>query len=95
MGTSQAAVASLEAGGVGATITTLQKIAGALDLKVTIAVGASLRLSTQHPLQRVGDESLTLDLERAVDVAGDGDRGVAGRLRDDADGALAMSLRVR
>ena len=32
MGTSQAAVARLEAGGVGATLTTLQKVAAALDL---------------------------------------------------------------
>ncbi len=36
MGTSQAAVARLEAGGVGATLTTLQKVAAALDLKVTV-----------------------------------------------------------
>ena len=36
MGTSQAAVARLEAGGVGATLTTLQKVATALGLKVTV-----------------------------------------------------------
>ena len=34
--TSQAAVARLEAGGVGATLTTLQKVATALGLKVTV-----------------------------------------------------------
>lgn len=36
MGTSQAAVARLEAGGVGATLTTIQRVATALDLRVTI-----------------------------------------------------------
>ena len=36
MGTSQAAVARLEAGGVGATLTTLQRVAGALDLELTV-----------------------------------------------------------
>jgi ribosome-binding protein aMBF1 (putative translation factor) len=36
MGTSQAAVARLEAGGVGATLTTLQNVATALGLKVTV-----------------------------------------------------------
>jgi ribosome-binding protein aMBF1 (putative translation factor) len=36
MGTSQAAVARLEAGGVGATLTTLQKVADALDLRVAV-----------------------------------------------------------
>lgn len=36
MGTSQAAVARLEAGGVGATLTTLQKVATALGLQVTV-----------------------------------------------------------
>jgi predicted transcriptional regulator len=36
MGTSQAAVARLEAGGVGATLTTLQRVAAALDLTVTV-----------------------------------------------------------
>ncbi len=41
MGTSQAAVARLEAGGVGATLTTLQKMAAALDLKVTIELSAA------------------------------------------------------
>ena len=40
MGTSQAAVARLEAGGVGATLTTLQKVAAALDLKVTVELSA-------------------------------------------------------
>ncbi len=41
MGTSQAAVARLEAGGVGATLTTLQKVAGALDLKITVELSAA------------------------------------------------------
>ncbi|MDW3212725.1 MAG: helix-turn-helix transcriptional regulator [Ilumatobacteraceae bacterium] len=41
MGTSQAAVARLEAGGTGATLTSLQKVAGALDLKVTVAFSRS------------------------------------------------------
>lgn len=41
MGTSQAAVARLEAGGVGATLTTLQKVATALDLKVIVALSAA------------------------------------------------------
>lgn len=36
MGTSQAAVARLEAGGVGSTLTTLQRVAAALDLRITI-----------------------------------------------------------
>ena len=36
MATSQAAVARLEAGGTGATLTTLQKVATALDLTVSI-----------------------------------------------------------
>ncbi|MCP3854504.1 MAG: helix-turn-helix transcriptional regulator [Actinomycetia bacterium] len=36
MSTSQAAVARLEAGGVGATLTTLQKVAAALDLTLTV-----------------------------------------------------------
>jgi ribosome-binding protein aMBF1 (putative translation factor) len=36
MGTSQAAVARLEAGGVSATLTTLQKVAAALELRVTV-----------------------------------------------------------
>jgi ribosome-binding protein aMBF1 (putative translation factor) len=41
MGTSQAAVARLEAGGVGATLTTRQKIASALALKITIELTAA------------------------------------------------------
>ena len=41
MGTSQAAVARLEAGGTGATLTTLQKVAAALDLKVTVELSAA------------------------------------------------------
>ena len=41
MGTSQAAVARLEAGGVGATLTTLQKVAAALGLKVTVELSAA------------------------------------------------------
>lgn len=36
MGTSQAAVARLEAGGTGATLTTLQKVASALGLAVSV-----------------------------------------------------------
>ena len=36
MGTSQAAVARLEAGGVGATLTTLQRVAVALGLELSI-----------------------------------------------------------
>jgi ribosome-binding protein aMBF1 (putative translation factor) len=36
MGTSQAAIARLEAGGVGATLTTLQRVAHALNLEVTV-----------------------------------------------------------
>jgi len=36
MGTSQAAVARLEAGGTAATLTTLQKVASALDLTVSV-----------------------------------------------------------
>ena len=36
MGTSQAAIARLEAGGMGATLTTLQKVAAALHLKVEV-----------------------------------------------------------
>lgn len=36
MRTSQAAVSRLEAGGVGATLTTLQKVATALGLRVTV-----------------------------------------------------------
>ncbi len=41
MGTSQAAVARLEAGHVGATLTTLQKVATALDLKITVDLSAA------------------------------------------------------
>ena len=41
MGTSQAAVARLEAGGVGVTLTTLQKVATALDLKVIVELSAA------------------------------------------------------
>ena len=41
METSQAAVARLEAGGVGATLTTLQKVASALGLKVTVDLTAA------------------------------------------------------
>ena len=36
MGTSQAAIARLEAGGVGATLTTLQKVTTALNLEVAV-----------------------------------------------------------
>ena len=38
MSTSQAAVARLEAGGTGATLTTLQKVATALDLTVSVTL---------------------------------------------------------
>ncbi|MEO7398168.1 MAG: helix-turn-helix transcriptional regulator [Ilumatobacteraceae bacterium] len=41
MGTSQAAVARLEAGGGGATLTTLQKVATALGLKVIVELSVS------------------------------------------------------
>lgn len=40
MGTSQAAIARLEAGGTAATLTTLQKVAAALDLTVTVELTA-------------------------------------------------------
>jgi ribosome-binding protein aMBF1 (putative translation factor) len=36
MGTSQAAIARLEAGGVGPTVTTLQRVADALGLSLTV-----------------------------------------------------------
>jgi len=36
MGTSQAAIARLEAGGVGATLTTLQRVAAALGLELNV-----------------------------------------------------------
>lgn len=36
MGTSQAAVARLEAGGVGSTLTTLQRVADALGMSITV-----------------------------------------------------------
>jgi ribosome-binding protein aMBF1 (putative translation factor) len=42
MGTSQAAIDRLEAGGVAATLTTLQRVATALDLEVTIALRPSV-----------------------------------------------------
>jgi ribosome-binding protein aMBF1 (putative translation factor) len=41
MGTSQAAVARLEAGGTGATLTTLQRVAAALGLKITVELSAA------------------------------------------------------
>jgi ribosome-binding protein aMBF1 (putative translation factor) len=41
MGTSQAAVDRLEAGGVGATLTTLQRVATALGLQVSIELRQS------------------------------------------------------
>lgn len=41
MGTSQAAIARLEAGGVGATLTTLHRAATALDLKVHVELRAT------------------------------------------------------
>jgi ribosome-binding protein aMBF1 (putative translation factor) len=41
MGTSQAAVARLEAGDVRARLTTLQKVAAALDLRITIELSAA------------------------------------------------------
>ena len=40
--TSEAAVASLEAGDVGATLTTLQKVATALDLRIIIELSAEV-----------------------------------------------------
>lgn len=47
MGTSQAAVARLEAGGVGATLTTLHRVAVALDMELSVELRppASLGLS--------------------------------------------------
>jgi ribosome-binding protein aMBF1 (putative translation factor) len=41
MGTSQAAIARLEAGGVGATVTTLQRAAEALGLTLTVSLNKS------------------------------------------------------
>ncbi len=41
MGTSQAAVDRLEAGGVGATLTTLERVASALNLKVNVELRPS------------------------------------------------------
>lgn len=41
MGTSQAAIARLEAGGVGATLTTLHRVATALDLEVHVELRPS------------------------------------------------------
>lgn len=41
MGTSQAAIARLEAGGVGATLTTLHRVAAALGLALTIELRPS------------------------------------------------------
>jgi ribosome-binding protein aMBF1 (putative translation factor) len=41
MGTSQAAVGRIEAGGVGATLTTIQRVASALGLKVDIELRPS------------------------------------------------------
>jgi ribosome-binding protein aMBF1 (putative translation factor) len=41
MGTSQAAIDRLESGGVGATLTTLQRVATALDLEVSIELRPS------------------------------------------------------
>jgi ribosome-binding protein aMBF1 (putative translation factor) len=41
MGTSQAAVDRLEAGGVGATLTTLQRVASALGLEVNVELRKS------------------------------------------------------
>jgi ribosome-binding protein aMBF1 (putative translation factor) len=41
MGTSQAAIGRLESGGVGATLTTLQRVAGALGLEVNIELRPS------------------------------------------------------
>ncbi|HVX19918.1 MAG TPA: helix-turn-helix transcriptional regulator [Acidimicrobiales bacterium] len=41
MGTSQAAVDRLEAGGVGATLTTLQRVASALGLEVNVELRRS------------------------------------------------------
>lgn len=41
MGTSQAAIDRLESGGVGATLTTLQRVATALDLEVAVELRAA------------------------------------------------------
>ena len=40
MSTSQAAIARLESGGASATLSTLQRAAGALDLKITLELSA-------------------------------------------------------
>lgn len=42
MSTSQAAVARLEAGGVGSTLTTLQRVADALDLSINVSLDAAV-----------------------------------------------------
>jgi ribosome-binding protein aMBF1 (putative translation factor) len=42
LGTSEAAVARLEAGDVGATLTTLQKVATALDVRIIIELSAAV-----------------------------------------------------
>ena len=41
MGTSQAAVARLESGGVGATLTTLHRVAAALGRRITVELSAA------------------------------------------------------
>ena len=46
MGMSQAVVARLEAGGVGVTLMTLQKVATALDLKVTVELSTPVSKRT-------------------------------------------------
>jgi hypothetical protein len=43
MGTSQAAIDRHESGGVGATLTTLQRVATALDLEVIVELRPSAR----------------------------------------------------
>jgi transcriptional regulator with XRE-family HTH domain len=52
MTTSQAAVARLEAGGVGATLTTLQKVSAAFDLKVIVELTAATWGATRAGTRR-------------------------------------------
>jgi len=52
MGTSQAAIARLEADGVGATLTTLQKVATALQLDVSVLFRPAGRRHSSAPADR-------------------------------------------
>ena len=69
MGTSQAAVARLEAGGTGATLTTLQKVAGALDLKF-VAIARSIEpLFSDARVRILPDTGHDPTLERPRELA--------------------------